>query len=211
MSEQDKEIINENLNNQKTDNKVNGETSNTNTEEQTEKNKKEDSIFNLRKKASKNVKREAELEEKLIEKENQYNELNDKFLRLYSDFDNFRKRTAKEKADLFKTAAEDTIKDFLTIVDDFERGLKAIEQVEEATSHREGMELIYKKFVNILIRKGVEPIFESGIDFDTDIHEAITKFPAPSPELKNKVIDVVEKGYKLNGKVIRFAKVVIGE
>ncbi len=211
MTEQEKDRSNDNLMDQNTDNIEPMPSNNTENENPSTTQKKDDGIFNLRKKASKSIKKEQELEEKLNEKEIQYNELNDKFLRLYSDFDNFRKRTAKEKTELFKTAAEDTIKDFLTIVDDFERGLKAIENVDEADTHREGMEIIYKKLVNILTRKGVEPIFDNNVDFDTDIHEAITKSPAPSPELKNKVIDVVEKGYKLNGKVIRFAKVVIGE
>lgn len=164
-----------------------------------------------RRKALKAKKKEDELLEIIEQKEVQNLELNDKFLRLYSEFDNYRKRTIKEKVELYKTAAEDTIIALLPIVDDFERALKSIDDSQSAAIHREGMELIYNKLINTLTAKGVEGIAQNEVDFDTDFHEAITKIPAPREELKNKVVDVIEKGYKLNGKVIRFAKVVIGE
>jgi molecular chaperone GrpE len=153
--------------------------------------------------------KEDKLKEEIEELKTQQLELNDKYLRLFSEFDNYRKRTNKEKAELYKTAAEDTILAILPIVDDLERGLKSLEGADE--THIQGMELIYNKLIGILKQKGVESIHESDVDFDLDIHEAITKIPAPSEELKGKVVDIVEKGYMLQGKVIRFAKAVIGE
>lgn len=156
-------------------------------------------------------KKEDELQEKVEDLTIKVAEINDKYLRLYSEFDNYRKRTIKEKAELYKTAAEDTIIAILPVVDDFERALKAVKDDAAENAHKAGIELIYNKLAGILKNKGVESIDESGVDFDLDLHEAITKIPAPMPELKNKVVEVVEKGYKLGGKVIRFAKVVIGE
>lgn len=163
------------------------------------------------KKTSKAKKVEEELKTQLEEKNIQFAELNDKYLRLYSEFDNFRKRTIKEKAELYKNAAEDTILAILPTIDDFERALQHFDTSDEAKAHKEGMELIYNKLLSTLKGKGVESIGEKEVDFDTDIHEAITKIPAPSDELKGKVVDIVEKGYKLNDKIIRFAKVVVGE
>lgn len=155
--------------------------------------------------------KETELKENIEELKIKNAELNDKYLRLYSEFDNYRKRTIKEKTELYKTAAEDTILAVLPIIDDFERALKSIKDDQADNAHKTGMELIYTKLSGILKNKGVESINESEVDFDLDIHEAITKIPAPTEELKGKVVDVVEKGYKLGGKVIRFAKVIIGE
>jgi molecular chaperone GrpE len=155
--------------------------------------------------------KEAELKQALEEEKIKVAELNDKFLRLYSEFDNFRKRTNKEKLDLYKTAGEDVIVSMLPILDDFERALKHISETEENKVHREGVELIYNKFSNILKQKGVELMDANGNEFNTDLHEALTKIPAPTPELKGKVVDVLENGYLLNGKVIRFAKVVVGD
>ena len=137
-------------------------------------------------------------------------EINDKYLRLYSEFDNFRKRTIKEKSDIYKTAGEDVILSIISIVDDFERALKNTEDNEENKAHREGLELIFNKFKKILENKNVIEIDAMGKEFDTDLHEAITQIPAPSEDMKDKVIDVVEKGYTMNDKVIRFAKVVTG-
>lgn len=155
--------------------------------------------------------KEAELKEALEEEKTKNAELNDKFLRLYSEFDNYRKRTIKEKAELYKTASEDVVISMLSVVDDFERALKHIGDSESDKAHKEGIELIYNKFTGILKQKGVEAMEVIGTDFDTDLHEALTKIPAPTPELKGKVVDVLEKGYSLNGKVIRFAKVVVGD
>jgi len=200
MSENEKDILKEEENSQNTDiNSANTEV------------EKDNSQKRGKRKKTSSRKKEEELKSKIEELEASVEELNDKYLRLYSEFDNYRKRTVKEKAELYKTAAEDTVLSILPVVDDFERALKAADDSEDGAAHKEGIELIYNKLVGILKNKGVEPIDEKEVDFDLDIHEAITKIPAPSEDLKNKVVDVVEKGYKLNGKVIRFAKVVIGE
>jgi len=143
--------------------------------------------------------------EKLQELGQKLDEMNDKYLRLFSEFDNFRKRTQKERLELFKTASEDVIVALLPVLDDFERALKSVDE-----NHKEGIELIYNKFNNTLQQKGLQCMDSMGNEFDTDFHEAITNIPAPSPDLKGKVVDVIEKGYKLNDKVIRFAKVVVG-
>lgn len=137
-------------------------------------------------------------------------EINDKYLRLYSEFDNYRKRTIKEKSDIYKTAGEDVIVSIISIIDDFERALANIEDNDDNKAHREGLELIANKFIKILEQKNVKEIKAIGEKFDTDIHEAITNIPAPSDDMKGKVIDAVEKGYTMNDKVIRFAKVVVG-
>jgi molecular chaperone GrpE len=138
-------------------------------------------------------------------------QLNDKYLRLYSEFDNYRKRTLREKLELSKVASTDVIKSILPVVDDLERAYAAIETTEEAHSAtKDGLGLILNKLMNILSQQGVEPIKSIGEDFNTDFHEAVTKIPAPSPELKGKIVDVIEKGYILSGKVIRFAKVIVG-
>lgn len=158
-----------------------------------------------KKAASKNM-----LDEKLQELGQKLDEMNDKYLRLFSEFDNFRKRTQKEKLELFKTAAEDVMLAMLPVLDDFERALKAADENGSDENHREGIELIYNKFRKTLEQKGLESLDSMGKEFDTDFHEAITNIPAPSDDLKGKVVDVIEKGYKLNDKVIRFAKVVVG-
>jgi len=164
-----------------------------------------------KKKSKKKKNREAELEEELIEAKEKIAEINDKYLRLYSEFDNFRKRTIKEKSDIYKTAGEDVIINIISVVDDFERALKATETTDENKAHREGLELIYNRFLNILTQKNVKEIECIGKEFDTDLHEALTKIPAPTEEMKGKVIDAIEKGYTMNDKVIRFAKVVVGD
>lgn len=141
-----------------------------------------------------------------------YDELNDKYLRLYSEFDNYRKRTQKEKLELSKTAGEEIITSLLTVLDDFERALanslKDERQLEIIPA--EGIQLIYQKFRGLLNQKGLEAITSLGEPFDVDFHDAITNIPAPSEDLKGKVVDEIEKGYKLNGKVIRYSKVVVG-
>ena len=148
--------------------------------------------------------KEGEYKEKL-------DELNDKFLRLYSEFDNYRRRTSKEKLELSKTASEEVILDLLPVLDDFERALKAAEEVKDCGAVKEGMQLIYSKLNGILTKKGLTPIEAHGKEFDTDFHEAITYIPSPSDKLKGKVVDEIEKGYMLHDKVIRFTKVVIGQ
>lgn len=137
-------------------------------------------------------------------------ELNDKYLRLYSEFDNYRKRTIKEKSDIIRTAGEDVFKAIIPSIDDFERAIKANENVSEVEPIKEGISLIYHKLKLACTQKGLEPIESIGKPFDVDLMESITNIPAPSEDMKGKVIDEVEKGYKLGDKVIRFAKVVVG-
>ena len=155
------------------------------------------------------IKQELSPEEEAIAK---YNEINDKYLRLYSDFENFRKRTQKEKVELYKTAGEDVISAILPILDDFERAQKAMKESDDIQGVKDGIKLIHDKLANTLKQKGLEET-KSAInkDFDIEYHEAITQIPAPSKKLVGKVIDEVEKGYQLNGKVIRFTKVVVGK
>jgi molecular chaperone GrpE len=137
-------------------------------------------------------------------------ELNDKYLRLYSDFENYKKRTLKERIDLIKTAGEDVYKNMLPVLDDFERANKANENTTDLKAINEGLKLVYQKLAGILKSNGVEDMQAVGTEFNPDLHEAITNIPAPTDDLKGKVIEVIEKGYLLNGKVIRFAKVIVG-
>lgn len=138
-------------------------------------------------------------------------ELKDKYLRLYSDFENFRKRTAKERIDLIKTASEEVLKDLIPVVDDFERSIKASDNETDSNKIKEGNQLIYHKLIRILESKGLKSMDDLvGKPFNPDTQEAITQIPAPNEELKGSVIDVVEKGYVLGEKVVRFAKVVTG-
>jgi molecular chaperone GrpE len=139
----------------------------------------------------------------------QVKDLNDKYLRLYAEFDNYRKRTIKERIDMTKSAASDMISDLLTVVDDFERANKSFENTSDVDALKEGVQLIYSKFKNILTQKGLEEMKSVGEAFDTDLHEAIANVPAESEDKKDKIIDEVQKGYLLNGKVLRYAKVVV--
>ena len=136
--------------------------------------------------------------------------LNDKYLRLYSEFDNYRKRTIKEKSDIIRSAGEDVFKAIMPTIDDFERAIKANETVTEMEPIKEGVSLIYHKLKVACTAKGLEPMDTIGKAFNADYMESITSIPAPSEDMKGKVIDEVEKGYKLGDKVIRFAKVVVG-
>lgn len=148
------------------------------------------------------------------EKENleqQIIELKDKHLRLFSEFDNFRKRTSKERVELFKTANADLMLDLLPVIDDFDRAMNAFESEEDINSVKEGVALIKNKFEKILEKKGLKCMESKEKEFDTDFHEAITEIPAPTKKLRSKVVDVIEKGYTLNDKVIRYAKVVVGK
>jgi molecular chaperone GrpE len=139
-------------------------------------------------------------------------ELNDKYLRLYSEFDNYRKRTQKERIELSKTASEDIILSLLPVIDDIERALKSTLKAgdEMEVVPKEGLQLIYQKFKGLLAQKGLEVIASLGESFNVDFHDALTNIPAPSKDMKGKVVDEVEKGYMLNGKVIRYSKVVVG-
>ena len=138
-------------------------------------------------------------------------ELNDRYLRLYSEFDNYRKRTVKEKSDIIKTAGEDVFKAILPVIDDLDRAVKANESVEDINAVKEGIQLIAHKLKNVTQSKGLTAFESIGTTFDADIMEAITHIPAADENQKGKVIDEVEKGYKLGDKVIRFAKVVIAQ
>ncbi len=137
-------------------------------------------------------------------------ELKDKYLRLYADFENFRRRTAKEKMELMANANESMLVALLPVVDDFERAMQSIETTDDIAAVKEGVSLIYNKLGRTLESKGLKPMTAKGEVFNADLHESITQFPAPSDELKGKVIDEIERGYYLNDKVIRFAKVIIG-
>ncbi len=151
----------------------------------------------------------AEKDEFIVENPTEkYSELHDKYLRLYSDFDNYRKRVIKEKIEMSKTASEGVITSLLVILDDFERALGALSATDEDPM-KEGVVLIYNKFKSLLVQKGLADIEAMGETFDTDLHEAVANMPAPSKDMVNKIIDVTQKGYTLNGKIIRFAKVVV--
>lgn len=149
------------------------------------------------------AKRIAELEEAIEHEKKEY-------LFLMADFENFRKRTIKEKADLIKNGAEGAMRDLLPVIDDLERAMEAINKGGDLDSLKEGVELIYNKFVKYLERQHVTAIDSTGKDFDTDVHEAVTMFPAPDPSMRGKVIDTTIKGYMINDKVLRHAKVVVG-
>ena len=193
MSEKDKKILNDAVN--ETEHSVNEEAC-----EQCE--QQEESV-------------ELTAEEKLQQELDQANEkiatLEDKYLRQVAEFDNYRKRTIKEKAELIKNGGERAIESILPVLDDFERALANMAKDENAAEIMTGVELIYNKFVGILKQNGLQKIETEGATFDTDFHEAIAIIPAPSEDLKGKVLDCVQTGYTLNDKVIRHAKVAVGE
>ncbi len=136
-------------------------------------------------------------------------EANDKYIRLYAEFDNFKRRTTKERIELLQTASKDVIVSLLTVLDDFERSLKYLETATDIGAIKEGILLVQHKLKNILTQKGLKEMESLGQVFDADLHEAITNVPAPTEDMKGKIIDEVEKGYYLNEKVIRYAKVVV--
>lgn len=147
-----------------------------------------------------------ENEEKLQELGQKLVEANDKYVRIYSEYENYRKRTNQEKADLLINGARETVKAILPVVDDLERALSAMADDDHS---KEGVQLIYNKMMNILQQKGLKPIEAKGEKFDENLHEAVTQFPAPDESMKGTVAEVVEKGYFLNDKVLRYAKVVV--
>ena len=138
-------------------------------------------------------------------------ELQDKYLRLSAEFDNYRKRTHKEKTEMIKTASDDLLKKIIPVVDDFERGLAAVNNSGDLEAIKQGINLIYGRFKEFLQQQGIREIESINQDFNTDFHEAVTKIPVTDENLKGKVVDVIEKGYFLHDKVIRYPKVVIGE
>jgi molecular chaperone GrpE len=147
---------------------------------------------------------------KLKELQKELQEQKDKYLRLSADFDNYRKRTLKEKIELAKLAGEEILVKILPVLDDLERAMKSIEEAHDLEAVKEGMNLIYNKFKEYLNQQGVQEIDAMHQEFDTDVHEAVTQIPVEDNELKGKVVDIIEKGYTLNEKVIRYSKVVIG-
>ena len=154
---------------------------------------------------------ETEQTDELTKLQEELSNMKDKYLRLSAEFDNYRKRTMKEKAELILNGGEKSISSILPIVDDFERALKNMETAEDVTAVREGVELIYNKFMTVLGQNGVKVIETKEQPLNTDFHEAIAVIPAPAEELKGKILDCVQTGYTLNDKVIRHAKVVVGE
>jgi len=154
---------------------------------------------------------EEQLANMLAEAQQMVNEERDKYLRLSAEFDNYRKRTLKEKAELIKNGAEKTLTAILPVLDDFERALKNMEASEETKAMKEGVELIFNKFQKVLGQEGLQKIETEGKEFDTDFHEAIALIPAPSEDLKGKILDCVQTGYMLNDKVIRHSKVAVAQ
>ncbi|HQE54289.1 MAG: nucleotide exchange factor GrpE [Tenuifilum sp.] len=150
-------------------------------------------------------------DDKVAELTTQLEEMKDKYLRLTAEFDNYRKRTLKEKAELIKFASEEVLKDLLPVIDDLDRALKAIETANDINAVKEGISLIVNKFNDFLKAKGVKEIDAIGKELDTDLHEAITKIPVQDDAQKGKIVDVIQKGYMLHEKVMRFSKVVVGE
>ena len=166
----------------------------------------------------KNKPEEADFEEEIIDPKDaeidllkkELTEQRDKYVRLYADFDNAKKRMAKEKMEIIMTASKDVVKDLLPVLDDFERAMKAAESSTDENV-KSGMQLIQNKLQNTLAAQGLKAMESIGKEFDTEQHEAITEIPAPTPELEGKVVDELEKGYLLNDKIIRFAKVIVGK
>jgi molecular chaperone GrpE len=154
---------------------------------------------------------EEQVMDEMTELKKSLEEARDKFVRLNAEFDNFRKRTARERVELFKTAGEDIMSTLLPVLDDFERGLDAMDKSEDVSSLKEGVNLVYDKLFKALKAKGLESFSAKGEVFDPELHEAVTKIPAPDKKMKGKVVDEIEKGYKLGDKIIRYAKVVVGE
>lgn len=173
-----------------------------------------DNSDNDSKKSKKNRKqrKEDEAREKEIEElKAQLEEQKDRYLRLSAEFDNYRKRTLKERSDMLKTVNGDTLSGMLPVLDDLERAMQSMQKATDVDAVREGVVLIYNKIQEFLKNKGIVEIDAMNQVFDTDLHEAITKIPAPTEDLKGKVVDVIQKGYKIDTKVIRYAKVVVGE
>jgi molecular chaperone GrpE len=148
--------------------------------------------------------------QKELSPEEKIAELNDKYLRLYADFENYRKRMTKERVDLIKFASEEIFTQVIPVLDDFERAFRSMTEATDIKTIRQGEELIFNKFKNILTQNGLHEMKSVGEVFNPDLHDAVTNVPAPSEKMKGKVVDEVEKGYYLNGKVIRHAKVVVG-
>lgn len=153
----------------------------------------------------------ATVEKEIESLSREINDLKDKNLRLMAEFDNYRKRTLKEKSELILNGGEDVLKKLLPLVDDFERAIQAMETSTDTQAVKDGIDLIYAKLMSFLNENGVTAIPTENEDFNTDLHEAVTTFPAPSEEMKGKIIECISKGYSLREKVIRYSKVIVGE
>ena len=153
----------------------------------------------------------ATLEEQLEKLQIEHGALKDKYLRMFAEFDNYKKRTVKERLDLMKTAGSDTISALLPVLDDFDRAKRNAEDEQSKEPFSEGVSLVYQKLYSALKAKGLSPMESNGEAFDPELHEAITEIPTPNEEMKGKIIDTVERGYFLNEKIIRYAKVVVGK
>ena len=151
------------------------------------------------------------MKEELSALREEHDQLKDKYLRLFAEFDNYKKRTLKEKIEFMKTAASDTMSALLPVLDDFDRAKKNAEDDNTVEEFSDGVKLVYSKLYNVLKQKGLIPMETNGKEFDADLHEAFTEIPAPSEDLKGKIVDTIEKGYFLKDKIIRHAKVVIGK
>lgn len=162
-------------------------------------------------KKSKKENKDEEYLKKIEELEAENTESKDKYLRLYAEFENFRKRNMKERMELRKNAAEETLSSILPVLDDFDRAKKMADAEYSEEKFSEGVTLVYEKLYKVLDNLGVEQMESNGVPFDPELHEAITEIPAPTEELKGKVVDTIERGYKLNDKIIRYAKVVVGK
>lgn len=201
---EEKETV-KNSGSKKTDKKKDGKTA-----KATEKSTKKQSEGQSKKDDKLNEEIES-LKEQVAAAAEKEGEWHNKYLRLSAEFDNYRKRTLTEKVELTKQANADLLKDLLRVVDDFERGMDSMDKSEDVNALKEGVHLIYNKFIEFTRQNGLKEIDAKEQEFDVDFHEALTKIPAPTEELKGKVVDVIEKGYLLNDKVVRYSKVVVGE
>lgn len=180
--------------------------------EEQEINKEQEDTHSAENEVTDNNEQEIEnTEDATVLAERKLSEQKEKYLRLFADFDNYKKRTAKERLDLLNTAGKDVILSIIPVLDDFERAIAAADSAPNIDSVKEGMNLIKTKLFSILQQRGLEPMESKGDPFDAEKQEAITEIPAPTEDLKGKVVDVVEKGYLMNGKIIRYAKVVVGK
>jgi len=211
-SSEDKKTLDQEQNKAQEDKKNNGQEAKApdKKEEKAKNTEKEKEQTKSKKDSSSSKKTKKQDAEKISELEAKLEEQKDKFLRLYAEFENYRRRTSKEKLALSQTASENIITKLLPVMDDYERARKAQKDTGDLEAFKEGIELIADKFWKILSQEGLEVIESNEKEFNTDEHEAITKIPAPTEELKGKVVDTTEKGYKLKDKVIRYAKVVVG-
>ncbi|MGN0230283.1 MAG: nucleotide exchange factor GrpE [Muribaculaceae bacterium] len=202
---QEEKIDNEELNTQS----ASEETTDTAAEAQTEAQEAEAADEEIENDAQKPA--EESLDDKINKLTEDLEKANKEYLFLMAEFDNFRKRTVREKADIIRNAGEKVLGQLLPIIDDFERAIKANEQADDIDAIKQGVTLIYNKLIKYLEQNQVKAIESTGCDFDTELHEAVTTFPAPSEDLKGKVIDTVMTGYTINDKVLRHAKVVVGQ